>query len=87
MLLQTVTVILRVPWYTDEMPSSKYLRRKLGHKWLNSKLTVDYMAYKQQYQQVNSMLLESKYVNYNSKINQINHGNLIQFRLGLQKMY
>ena len=35
---------------------------EFNHKWLNSKLTVDYMAYKQQCQQVNSMLLESKSV-------------------------
>ena len=66
----TVTVRPRAPWYTDEIASAKYLRRKLEHKWLNSKLTVDYMAYKQQCQQVNSMLLESKSVYYNSKINE-----------------
>ena len=41
-----------------------------GDKWLNYKLTVDYMVYKQQYQQINSMLLESKYVDYNNKINE-----------------
>ena len=65
-----LTVRPRAPWYTDEIASAKYLRRKLEHKWLNSKVSVNYMAYKQQCQQVNSMLLESKYVYYNSKINE-----------------
>ena len=69
-ITRTVTVRPRAPRYTDEIASAKYLRRKLEHKWLNSKLTVDYMAYKQQCQQVNSMLLESKSVYYNSKINE-----------------
>ena len=68
-ITRTVTVRPRASWYTDEIASGKYLRRKLEHKWLNSKLTVDYMAYKQQCQQGNSMLLESKSVYYNSKIN------------------
>ena len=49
-----------------KIASAKYLRRKLEHKWLNIKLTVDYMAYEQQCQQVDSMLLESKSVYYNS---------------------
>ena len=65
---RTVTVRPRAPWYTDEIVSAKYLKRKLEHKWLNSKLTVDYMAYKQQCQQVTRMLLESKSVYYNSKM-------------------
>ena len=45
-ITRIVTVRPRAPWYTDEIASAKNLRRKLEHKWLNSKLTVDYMAYK-----------------------------------------
>ena len=41
-------LIYKAPWYTDEIANAKYLRRKLEHKWLNSKLTVDYVTYKQQ---------------------------------------
>ena len=67
---RTMTVRPRAPWYTDEIASTKYLRRKLEHKWLNSKLTVDYIAYKQQCQQITSMLLKSKSIYYNSKINE-----------------
>ena len=69
-ITRTVTVRPCAPWYTDEKASAKYLRMKLEHKWLNSKLTGDYMAYKQQCQQVNSVLLVSKSVYNNSEINE-----------------
>ena len=43
-------------------------RRKLEHKWLKTKLEIDYDLFKQQCMAVNSLILDSKKTFYNDKI-------------------
>ena len=68
MLEKKVTVRPRAPWYTSEINAAKRSRRRLEHKWLKSALTVDRLAYKDQCQVVNNLIIETKKAYYNNKV-------------------
>ena len=63
-----VTVRPRASWYNSDIDAAKRTRRRLEHKWLKSRLTVDRLAYKEQCHQVNALITESKKLYYNHKV-------------------
>ena len=65
---QVITIRAKAPWYHSEIHEAKRFRRKLEHKWLKTKLEIDYDLFKQQCMAVNSLILDSKKTFYNDKI-------------------
>ena len=65
---RVITMRAKAPWYNSEIHEAKRFRRKLEHKWLKTKLEIDYDLFKQQCMAVNSLILDSKKTFYNDKI-------------------
>ena len=59
---------MRAQWYNSEIREANCLRRKSEHKWLNTKLEIDYDLFKQQCIAVNSLILDAKKTYQRTKI-------------------
>ena len=64
---RVITMRAKAPWYNSEIHEAKPFRRKLEHKWLKTKLEIDYDLFNQQCMAVNSLILDSKITFYNDK--------------------
>ena len=64
----TITVRPSAPWYTESLDTEKRKRRQLERKYVSTKDEGDKLLFKEQCNRVNSMLLETRQVYYNSEI-------------------
>ena len=56
---RVITMRAKAPWFNSETHEAIRFRRKLEHKWLKTKLEIDYDLFKQQCMVVNSLILDS----------------------------
>ena len=65
---RVIAMRAKAPWYNSEIHEAKQFRWKPEHKWLKTKLEIDYDLFKQQSMAVNSLILDSKKTFYNDNI-------------------
>ena len=58
----------RAPWHTPSIAKAKRLRRKLERQWRRTKLTVHQQMFKEQRQQVSSLIRKTHATYYNNKV-------------------
>ena len=58
----------RALWYTPSIAKAKRLRRKLERQWRRTKLTVHQQMFKEQRQQVSSLIRKTRATYYNNKV-------------------
>ena len=79
--VKTITLRPNAPWYTDELRSAKHKRRKAERLWRKTKLTVHHQLFKQECQNVSTLLMNSKKEYYSKKIVECGNEHKLLFHL------